>query len=57
VTGFTPVPFSGTVFSLPLPGGLPLGTYTWFSALTGSGASFIIGDTLNIGQVPFNFQP
>jgi hypothetical protein len=57
LTGFTPVPFSGTIFSLPLPGGLPLGTYTWFSALTGSGAPFIIGDTLNIGQVPFNFQP
>jgi len=56
-TGFTPIPFSGPLLSAPLPGGLPIGTYTFFSALTLSGTSFVIGDQSDIFQVPFDFLP
>src|SRR5262249_19431922 len=57
VTGFTPVPFSGTIISAVLPGGLPFGTYTWLSALVVSGTPLIIGDPSEVGQVPFDLRP
>jgi hypothetical protein len=57
VTGFTPIPFSGPVLSAPLPGGLPIGTYTFSSALLLSGAPFVVGDPSDIFQVLFDVLP
>jgi len=52
-----PVPFSGPILSAVIPGGLPLGTYTWFTALTAFGLPLVIGDQSDIGQVPFDILP
>ncbi len=56
-TGITPVPIAATLLSVPLPGGLPVGTYTWLSALFPSGTPFVVGDPSDIGRAPFDFLP
>ena len=42
-TGFTPPPFSGTIFSYQFTGAEPPGLYSWFAALTQAGTLNVVG--------------
>jgi hypothetical protein len=53
-TGFTPIPFSGPVLVVTLPGGLPPGTYQWRTFLTQAGTTTVIGSA---DVVPFTYTP
>jgi alpha-tubulin suppressor-like RCC1 family protein len=54
VTGFTPPPFSGTIFSYQFTGAEPPGLYSWFAALTQTGTLNVVG---SIDQNSFTFTP
>ena len=53
-TGFTPPPFSGTIFSYQFTGAEPPGLYSWFAALTQTGTLNVVG---SIDQDSFTFSP
>jgi hypothetical protein len=54
VRNFTPIPFSGVLLALPLPGSLPAGTYQFRTFLTQAGTANVIGSP---DITPFTFTP
>ena len=53
-SGFTPVPASGELLRVSIPGGVPAATFTWIGALTQAGTGNVIGV---IDEVPFTLSP
>lgn len=52
--GFTPFPFSGELLRVPIPAGVPGGSYAWLAGLTEAGTGNVIGA---IDQEPFTVTP
>jgi hypothetical protein len=54
VTQISPVPFSGTILSLPIGPGVPTGDFEWLAALTLAGTVNVVG---NLTQRSFSILP